>query len=428
MSRIARRTFAKHVGLAALLSPFLASLSDRSASAQVTGRAKYLCLFVTPGTSSRDWTPAAGSSETRIAFTPMNEPLSVIKDSLVIVEGLDSFGTAGTHGSPGGLCAKGYSDFGHVSIEQFVSDRLAESGERTSIPNLVLGGHPGQMRSTFFRSGMALAPIASPVAAFDTIFAGATTPPATMPSDLLRRRRSVLDVLRGEIGALSGQLGASERYRLELHLDSIRQLEERLAASEMEPGGGGCRPPASPVDSSEILLQNAACLDLAVDAMACDLTRVVAVEFGNNNGTQIAIPEIGNGDWHSGFIHSGLIPELTRVERWLAQRFAGAVTRSKSLAAPDGRGTLFDQTLFVWARDMGDAPSHTGNDMRFVFAGGAGGALRTSPEGRYVVGRGEAHQRALLSCATAMGISNLEGFGRTNFGGNSRLPLDGIGA
>lgn len=70
---------------------------------------------------------------------------------------------------------------------------------------------------------------------------------------------------------------------------------------------------------------------------------------------------------------------LTNLERWLATQFVAAADKLKSLPAPDGNGTLFDQALMVWARDMGDAVEHRGDDMRFVFAGGAGGYLRTSP-------------------------------------------------
>lgn len=39
-----------------------------------------------------------------------------------------------------------------------------------------------------------------------------------------------------------------------------------------------------------------------------------------------------------------------------------------------GNGTQFDQAQRVWARDMGTPWKHRGEDMGFVFAGGAGRA------------------------------------------------------
>jgi hypothetical protein len=64
-----------------------------------------------------------------------------------------------------------------------------------------------------------------------------------------------------------------------------------------------------------------------------------------------------------------------------------------------------------------------GDDMRFVFAGGAGGYLKKSANGRYVQGGGESHQRALLTMAEAMGITNLTGFGDPQ---QSHTPLGNI--
>ena len=167
-------------------------------------------------------------------------------------------------------------------------------------------------------------------------------------------------------------------------------------------------------------------LELAITAFACDITRVAAVQFGHHQNTQVSIAEVGNpGNWHNDFIH-GDNPRmrLTNLERWLALQFVAAANKLKSLPAPTGTGTLFDQTLMVWARDMGDAVAHNGNDMRFVFSGGAGGFLKTSANGRYIDGGGQAHQRALTTCGAAMGITDFNGFGDTN---QSRIPLDTIG-
>ena len=52
---------------------------------------------------------------------------------------------------------------------------------------------------------------------------------------------------------------------------------------------------------------------------------------------------------------------------------------------PDPLGTngqtLFDNTLMVWARDMGDAQNHNQQSMRFVLASGNGGYLKTASGG-----------------------------------------------
>jgi hypothetical protein len=100
----------------------------------------------------------------------------------------------------------------------------------------------------------------------------------------------------------------------------------------------------------------------------------------------------------------------------------------RSGAGGVGGSVGFDQTLMLWAREMGDAVEHRGDDMRFVFAGGAGGYLRTSPDGRYIDGGGGAHQRALISAAEALGITNFAGFGATGGAPESRTALESLRA
>lgn len=421
-----RRQLVRNAGLAALFSPFLSLLRETPARA-AGGPAKYLFLFVSNGTDSPAWTPT-GSTEDRIVWSEMNAPLAALREDLVIVENLDSHGKATEHGSPAGLTAFGLDDDGFDSVDQYASDGLRARGVSTDFPFLLLGGMRHQDPRTFFRGGRGITAIQSPVDAFNVIFAGAVPDDGTA-ADVLRRRRSTLDLVSRDLSILASRLGTEEREKLQLHAQSVRDLEDRLRRRVGDVGTptSPCAPPA-PVDGLQPLLDAELDLDLAVHAMRCDLTRVAAVRFGHNQTTGVDIPEIGApGDWHNDLVH-GDDPRdrLVALERWLATRFVRVAEALKATPAPDGDGSLFDQTLMVWARDMGDAVLHRGDDMRFVFSGGAGGALRTSPAGRYVDGRGEHHQRALISCLAAMGLTDFSGFGDPTVGGDGRLPLGRI--
>jgi len=441
MRNWSRREFMRHAGLAAAFSPFLSVLDPKLARGQAAaGRAKYFLLFCTNGTDTRAWSPV-GSSDSSITFSAMTEPLAPIKDKLILVEKLDSNGSAGQHAQPGGLTGHNYGGQSMISIDQFIADGLRANGIVTQVPSLMLGGVPSQEQRIFYRDSKKLSPIASPATAYQAVFGGAMAPPSTGGAPVVDnrtgRRASILNLLKGEINQLSASLGSIEREKLEIHLASIRQLESRIAAVSGGGGGGGpnivagnCATPAAPGDGGQDLLNSAIHLDLAVNAFACDITRVAAVEFGNDQSAQVSIPEVGDpGDWHNTFTH-GDNPRtrLTNLERWLCTQFVAAANKLKSLPAPDGNGTLFDQTIMLWAREMGDAVEHRGDDMRFVFAGGAGGYLRTSPNGRYIDGGGDAHQRALISAAEAMGISNFTGFGATNGPATSRTALESLRA
>lgn len=420
MPKLSRREFARRVGLAALFSPFMSLVKAAPAQAAPVGKAKYLLVFFSNGTDPAAWTPA-GSTVDNLVFSAMTEPLAPLRGNLVLVEKLSSNGTADNHAAPGGLTAQGYGGQTRISIDQFVADKLRAAGVVTPIPSLILGGVKTEQQTTFYRNNQPLSPIFSPVAAYDAIF-GAV---GGVPANLLKRRKSSLDLVRAELAQLSDQLGSEQRRKLELHVDSIRAVEGRLSGD----GGGAagtCNAGTRPTEASQDLLASVAHLDLAITAFACDITRVASVQFGNHQNTQISLPEVGNaGNWHNDFLHSdNPRTRLVNLERWLAQQFVAAANKLKSLPAPDGEGTLFDQTLMVWARDMGDAVGHNGNDMRFVFSGGAGGYLVTSPGGRYINGGGDAHQRALCNCADAMGITDFNGFGETAV---PRTPLATIG-
>ncbi len=453
MRHFTRRDFTRNAAVAALCAPFLSLLEPtRTARGAETKKAKYLLIFFTNGTDTAVWSPK-GSSESSITFSQMTEPLSPIKDQITIVEKLDSRGLAASHGSPGGLCGASWGATPLLSIEQFVSDGLKANGIKTQVANLVLGGtNDAQQQTTFFRANNPLTPIYSPVAAYQAIFGnlGSGAAPSTTPDGMamepsgsatmdaavrLARRKSCLDLVTNELKQLEMTLGGAEKQKLELHLDSIRQLESRLGGSMAGGGAGGggstgggtvimpaanCKAPAKPSAGDQAFTNSVIHLDLAVNAFACDITRVAAVQFGHHQQCAIKLPDV-QGDYHNDLMHSDPAPHarLQKVERWLAQQFTDVVNKLKAMPAPDGSGTLLDQTIVCWARDMGDAPNHSGDDMRFVFAGGAGGYLKKSPNGRYLQGSGQTHQQGLLTLAEAMGITNLSSFGDKSLGSAS---------
>lgn len=195
-----------------------------------------------------------------------------------------------------------------------------------------------------------------------------------------------------------------------------------------------CKSPARPSDDmSNPLKANLLHLDVLMNAFACDITRVGAVEFGSDEAMQVNLPEINlRGEQHSGMIHSGPpgFAQLAVLEKWFHERFVEVVNKLKSIQEPDGSGTLFDNTLLVWCRDMADAPAHNRRSMKYVLTGKAGGYLRAG--GRYLNGAGDGNgdlmERLFLNMLEALGITNFNGFGDTNLKGAGKTPIPGIRA
>ncbi|WP_437813056.1 DUF1552 domain-containing protein [Sorangium sp. So ce1078] len=419
-----RRAFLKglgaSVGASFLFTPFL----DSIAQAAPGKKPKRLLLFCTMGTATQIWKPASVSGETP-TFSESTSPLADVKQHVVLVDGLPSGNPGNNHGAPDGLTGLGFTDPAKlISVDQFIADKLAAGGTKTLIPSLLLGAEStlNNGRSPYYRKDN-LPTIASPKSAYSTLF-GSAIPSNTTSDELLRRRRSVLDNLKSEISTLKGNLGSEQKYKLDLHLDSIRQIEERLSNTPSG-GGGACGAPTAPAgDPSNPLEANLLHMDLLVGAFACDITRVAAIQWGSDQAMTVELPDIGlRGEEHGTMIHTGAPAhlDLIKLEKWLAQRFVDLINKLKAIPEADGSGTLFDNTLVAWCRDMGDSPNHNMNEMKFVLASGEGGYLKTSPGGRYVRSS-ERHERVLLSLCDAMGVTDFSGFGDPNLPAKSPLP------
>jgi hypothetical protein len=443
MSFLSRRQFAYGAAAGTLLLPFASMLRRRPLRAAGTKRATRLMLFCTMGTKPDLWSPTGVSDENTFTFAPSTAPLADHKDSIVLVEGLPSRNPTDGHGSPNGITgmgsdAGGYYYGGKVfkSLDQFVADGLLAAGINRPIPSLLLGADTSvNSGMTLFWRGNNLLPIASPMSAYSTVFGG-VMPAGTSPQVLLKRRQSILDLASREITDMQGRVGTIEKARLDLHLDSIRTLENKLIQAG---AGGSCNQLTGVADSTVAhpgIANDLIHLDIMINALACDVTRVAAIQFGTDQGFQVDLPGL-QGDQHTSFIHGSPtdFTNLIRFETWLAQQFASVISKLKARPDPnDPTATLYDTTLLVWCRDMGDSTVHNQQSMRFVLAGGAGGYLKTDPRGRYLDLRpmgmtlANRHERVLLSILDAMGITDYTGFGDPKLAAPYKSPLPGLAA
>jgi hypothetical protein len=434
MSNLSRRTWLKTLAAGTSLLPFL----DVDAPAHAAGGApaKRLLLFCTMGTTPSIWTPTSVKAENDFVLAESTSPLEAIRQHIVMIEGLPSANPGDNHGSPDGLTGLGFGASGQphlISVDQFIADRLVAGGIQSSIPSLLLGAETtASGGKTMFNRANNLPTINSPLAAFKAVFGNAPAGGGAAGGDaeaLLRRRKSTLDAVTGQIQTLRANVGAEARARLDLHLESIRQIESRLSSG----GGGliaGCgQDLVASDDTTDVLKADLVHLEILISALSCNATRVAAIQFGSDQVLQVNLPELSlQGDEHGLMLHSGSgdgFQKLIAFEKWLAQRFVEVVNRLAATPDPEGGGSLLDTTLVVWARDMGDGVAHNQQSMRFVFAGSK--YLKTDPRGRYIDFAGRArHERALLSICEAMGVTSFNGFGDSSLA--DKTPLSELRA
>ena len=440
-----RRQFIGSVGAGLLLAPFVNMGFDREARAATT-QSKRLLLFCTMGTYPPLWTPTGISGESITAWSAMTLPLAELADNLVLVEGMPSGNPNDGHGASDGLTGQGFGYYAvnnvpivKISVDQFVAKNMVAQGINRPIASLLLGANCNENGglSQFYggANGLNLPTIGSPLSAYNTVFGSAMPAGATSAQMLLQRRKSILDTVTGEINGLETTLGSNERVKLDAHLDSIRQLENKLQSTA---GANACTKPAAPgADSTfqymgdmDALAANVIHQQILVSAFACDYTRVACLEYGNDQKLMVHTDGLPYDDQHGGYIHSGAASNyanLVKFEAYLASQFVSLIKALKAVPDPLGTAaqTLFDNTLVVWARDMGDAQNHNQRSMRFVLASGNGGYLKLAPGGRYVTST-ERHERLLLNICEAFGITSYTGFGDPQL--PTKQPLPGIAA
>jgi hypothetical protein len=95
------------------------------------------------------------------------------------------------------------------------------------------------------------------------------------------------------------------------------------------------------------------------------------------------------------------VANFIACERWYAEQFSYLLDQLASSTDPATGAPMLDNTVVVWAQELGDGRMHTCESVPWVIAGNAGGFFRT---GRKVSLSGTTHDGVLLSLAHAFGL------------------------
>ena len=186
------------------------------------------------------------------------------------------------------------------------------------------------------------------------------------------RQQKVIDIAHQELVDLYGRLGAEERIELQQHLDALNDLENRLYDV------GICTPTDEPpalshYDNDQFPMVAEAQIELAVTALPANTHRLSVCSFLILS-VQRSSPGLVSP--------MGIILCLTRTtamwrvndyvaaEQWYAERFVDVIEALRTRPNPEGDGTLLDDTVVLWAQEMGDGRAHVCTDVPFVLAGG----------------------------------------------------------
>lgn len=444
--RFTRRNLLRGTLAATAVFPWLQA---RRAEATAAPIRRFVVFTMPNGTRNSMFWPTG--SETSFTLQPLTTPLEPFKSKLTFLRGIrlndalqngalgGTLGSEHARGTGGMLTARPlnsgteFVSFGNTtsgwgsgqSIDQYLVDRLAPP---TTFPSLQLGVHVRdtevRARVSYRASNQPIPPREDPEDVFSALFGGATTTPDTPNPELERlwaQRKSVFDLSNAETERVLRLVGAEDRVKLEAHLSAMRDVEQRLVGAtgtgvQPDTGTGACSTPGmTEVDlavDDQYLETGRLQMDLAAAALACDQTRILTFQWSYAESEHL-FQFLGiDGNHHAishDFSSSGVNYEAyNAIQTWYAEQLAYFLGKLDSYQ--EGDGTLLDNTLLLWATEIGESTQHDLMLMPYVLAGSAGGAVRA---GRFIDygSSPKDNNQLLVSIAHAMGADDLTAFG-----------------
>jgi hypothetical protein len=406
--RITRRELNLGLGTTLLAGLLFGGGRTPVAHAAPQAVAKRLVVFFSPnGTIHPFWRPQGSGASFTFPAGSILEPLAPIQQDVVVCDGINFVGFNNhAPGMRGMLTANGTAsgNTGGMSVDQFIANKLGVKPLGFGVESGMWGAND-QTRMSYATPSTYVDPEDDPVQMYQALFAGANLSPG-QASALVARRKSVLDALTGDIAELRARVGAADQAKLDQHLTALRATEQGVASA------AGCTAPAAP--ASQDKWANAsfpaigkAQMDLLVTALACGMTQVASIQWAFTVSPHVltwAGVSTGHHDLsHSDDSNTAGVADFVKAERWYASQFTYLVQALKALPEPGGgAGTMLDNTLVVWVKELGDSRLHDGVSVPFVLAGRAGGLVKT---GQYLSFNGISHQALLVTMCQAMGLS-----------------------
>ena len=373
----------------------------RTAAAPVR---RFGVFYVPNGMSMPYWFPK--EEGTLAELPPTLQSLSAFKDRVLLCGGLDDESAnlvkgGGDHARSAGTfltcepfkITSGADVFAAVSMDQIAARELSKETQLASLElgiesNAMVGNCDGGASCAYtntiaWRTPTTPLPIENdPRAVFERLFGttGSTDPEVRM--ERLRRDRSILDAVGGELKGLELILGPGDQIKLDEYLDALRDIERRIQMAEQQSTRElpiVDQPVGVPSDYEE---HAKLMMDLLTLAYQTDLTRISSFMLAREVSGR-AYPEIGVSDSHHPLSHHqdepAKLERLHKINEYHFRQFAYLV--EKLAALPEADGTMLDSTLFLYGTGISDSNTHFHDDLPIALIGGKATGIKG---GRYI--------------------------------------------
>ncbi|HWB81846.1 MAG TPA: DUF1552 domain-containing protein [Nannocystaceae bacterium] len=453
---ISRRMFLRGAGGVTVGLPMLTSLLPKEARGAATGVRRFVGFLTGNGVNMTKFRPSASQlgtiDATMLANTSL-APLSSHAARMIIPRGIHTRPVGYSQATPGDDHHKGQGhrltaaplDAGTqlatgMSIDQLIADELdpggrpallLEVGPRTGTPLAV---------SSYRGANQPVVPENNPWLAYQDMMGLSGLDDAEL-ARMTARRQSVLDLLEGEFGWLQGKdIGAADRMKLEMHLQTIRDLEvdmiEGLVPCQLDAARAAELAALDPdtVDyDAQYKNVGRMHMDLVALAIACGSTVSATLQWHcGANGPIFTWDGMSHVYNHHKLSHGNTMDDDTgaqidgyadmvaQIDTWYATQLA--YLADKLAAYEEGDGTVLDNCALVWMNDLADGKSHSYQDMPHVLVGGCGGYLQTgqhvkvTAEPSFQQNVDAGHSQLLTTLLNAVGVTADGGGPITSFG------------
>jgi hypothetical protein len=434
-----RRDLLKGLGVGMACLPLLRASEVWAAPGGAPKR--LIIVMCTNGWRQQFWKPMTGSLMTQ-TLPDISSPLEPHKDKVMFLPDMSqpAYGGGG-HGSYVSCLASGTNDNKgeyrvpfDPTIDQVVGPKLAmEAGlSRIQLPLglQIEGGNAGIFPSTrmcWKDRNTPITPEENIYKAYADVYGGAGPAVPGKPAgdnqaikSLVAHKKSLLDYVGKSLERFKSRLGTDDRARVDSHLNSVRDFETQLSAPQADVSQ--CKlDPGAPMDTVAagnypILMKLS--FDLMVASLKCDVTRITTLACADASGSNISFKWVpaANKGWHSMGHNPGTNKQP--ADKWLHEQFAGLIARLK--AVPEPGGTMFDNTVILWANHMEEGHTHNSQKTPWMLAGNVNNYFRM---GQCVNSAGKPVNGVLWHLCHALGMP-VTTFGTPGFGG----PMDGLAA
>jgi hypothetical protein len=365
-----RRHFLRAAGVSVAL-PFLPGLSRSGRSAEPKVKRRFVAINLGLGFLATNFTPTSTGRD--YETTKYLQLIQDYRSQFTVITGTShpnvdgghhaerSFLTAAPHpGSP--------SFKNSISVDQVAAESI---GLETRFASLALT--TGGLGLSWSRSGVEVPAVSRPSVVFARMFFEGDAQEKAATRKWLEQGRSILDLTVQAAKSVERKLGPRDREKLDQFLTAIRETEVRLHQAEEWENRPKPKPPGPPPTDIENLADLVGRMRLLYDmmylAIASDSTRIITLCQPQFNP---APPIEGVTEGYHNLSHhgqeQGKIAQLTLIEIEQMKNFREFL--AKLHEAHEGNGTLLDHTTVLLGSNLGNASSHSNENLPIVVAGG----------------------------------------------------------